>query len=96
MINVVKCLKSMVSRECVSDGDLRTHIRTVHEITQDFPCDQCSKVFKMDDVLGVRIKTVHLTSQELSCDKCNKPFGIGSDLSAHVKAVHRELILVLY
>ena len=80
----------------VTTGNLSTHIKTVHETSEDFSGDKCRKVFKIDGELRVHIKTVHMSSQEFSCDKCNKSFGIDNDLSAHVKAAYRKLILVLY
>ena len=46
----------------VFNSGLRTHIRTVHEITQEFPCDQCNKVFRFDGDLRVHISTVHMPS----------------------------------
>lgn len=65
-------------------GNLKRHMRNVHEGRKDFECPECGKKFKQLQSLKVHKKCVHLGLREFSCDICGKQCSTKSSLKSHI------------
>ena len=52
-------------------GDLKKHIKTVHEGHKDHKCGSCSKSYFQAGDLKIHIKTVHKGHKDHKCESCN-------------------------
>jgi len=69
-------------------GNLKRHMRNVHEGRKDFECSECGKKFKQLQSLKVHKKCVHLGLREFACDICGKQCSTKSSLKSHVLNNH--------
>jgi len=70
------------------NGNLKRHIKTVHENKADYPCEICGRHFKASQSLKIHIKTIHEGRRDFPCAHCGKELGTRSGLRIHVKHSH--------
>lgn len=66
---------------------LNLHIRTVHKVSNTFPCDQCDKTFIYPNLLAKHVKLDH-EGKGYICFPCNKIFRTSNYLNCHFTTVH--------
>ena len=70
-------------------GNLRTHVRTVHEKRKDHACPQCDAAFGQASHLSRHVRAVHEQRRDHACPQCDAAFGTAGDLRTHVRRVHK-------
>ena len=85
-IHCEKCDKPFSTK-----GNLKLHIKTVHDKVKCHTCDLCLRAFGLKGVLQRHVKTVHDKVKPHKCDLCLKAFGQKCDLQKHIKTVHEEV-----
>ena len=70
-------------------GDLKRHIKNVHEGLKNHVCDSCGKAFSEAGNLRKHIKGVHQGQKNHKCEYCEKSFFEYSNLKTHIKGVHK-------
>ena len=68
-------------------GDLKKHIRRVHENKRSSKCTICDKSFSQEGYLKTHIKAVH-EGEKNKCTNCDKVFSWGVSLKKHIKIAH--------
>lgn len=69
-------------------GDMRKHVRTVHERLRPYKCDQCSRSFGENGNLQKHKRSVHLKERPFHCSRCSSNFAFKDGLTRHIKLVH--------
>ena len=69
-------------------GDLKKHMKTIHEGQRNYKCESCGKSFTRSDHLKTHIKIVHEGERKYKCDSCEKYFTGSKYLKTHIKKVH--------
>jgi uncharacterized C2H2 Zn-finger protein len=78
-------------RRCVWDsGNLRKHVRGVHEQRKDHACPQCDAAFGEASKLRTHVRTVHEQRRDHACPHCDAAFGQAGHLRRHVRTVHKQ------
>ena len=67
-----------------------THIRSIHEKSQEFLCPQCEKPFNQKSNMIKHYKTIHLETVQIICQECGREFNQASALRRHIKIVHKK------
>ena len=67
-----------------------THIRSIHEKTQEYLCPQCDKSFNQKSNMIKHYKTIHLENVLIVCQECGREFNQASALRRHIKIVHKK------
>lgn len=63
---------------------LKEHVKRIHNSTNQFICEHCSKVFKRKHHFNQHLKT-HMNRRQLKCNYCDKIFNIKSSFNRHTK-----------
>ena len=71
-------------------GNLKAHIRSVHEKVKSFKCDQCSYETARKYYLDHHIKSVHEKVKQFKCDLCTFETAVKCNLKNHILAVHEK------
>ena len=71
-------------------GNLKTHVKTVHEKQKNYTCDRCDKSFTQNHSLQTHVKTVHEKQRNYNCDYCDKSFTQNITLQTHVERIHKN------
>lgn len=69
-------------------GDLRRHIKTVHEGKRQYACPKCPKTFAHSGHLNRHFSSAHLGIRKHKCTTCGDAFFQASHLKSHIKHVH--------
>ena len=67
--------------------NLKCHIESNHS-NSTYPCDQCSKVFKVKNYLQTHVRIVHENYRPHKCDLCEEKFLYERDLKRHKRCHH--------
>ena len=67
-------------------GNLKRHIRVVHQGDKRYNCDVCKKAFSNSNAVKEHM-TMH-TGERFKCEICDKSFTQKSSLLAHKRRVH--------
>ena len=98
-----KC--DLCEKHFCNKGDVKRHVKSVHEKKLDFKCDQCERAFSRSHVLKRHIELVHDPNKvpkvkkvinKLQCSVCDGEFKGRRPLKAHMKTEHPELLLKNY
>jgi hypothetical protein len=76
---------------CSAAGNLKRHIKMIHDKIKDYACDQCEYKCSIIGTLNRHIKMIHLRIQDHLCDQCEFKSSEASNLQTHVKAVHDKI-----
>ncbi|XP_054735702.1 zinc finger protein 99 [Anastrepha obliqua] len=74
---------------CNSSGNLRTHVRTVHERAKDYACRHCDRTFAKPDTRKYHEMT-HTGEKPNECPDCGKRFIQPAALRTHRKIHQRQ------
>ena len=76
---------------CGTAGDLRIHIKRVHDMIKDQECDQCD--YKSSTACDLRrhIKSVHDKIRDHECNQCEYKCSRAFHLKSHIKIVHLKI-----
>ena len=66
-------------------GNLKEHIKVIHEGQRDHKCYNCGNNFSRPENLKAHIKAVHEGIKNHKCDYCQKRFSKSGDLKKHIK-----------
>ena len=69
-------------------GNLKQHVKAVHEGLKDHVCNHCGKSFSRAEHLKRHVKAVHEGVKDHVCNHCETSFSRADKLKRHVKAVH--------
>ena len=72
-------------------GNLKKHIKAIHQLLKDFKCDSCDKSYsEARDLKRHKTKDkIHSASRkEFKCESCGKSFSKGGNLKKHVRKGH--------
>ena len=72
-------------------GNLKKHIKAVHDKIKDFDCKLCHAEFGRKSHLDRHIKTVHNKIKDFDCKLCDYKCGFKDALDRHIKTVHEGL-----
>ena len=90
----LKAERLYVCEQCYKNypkyGQLRYHVRRVHEGKNIFQCPSCVKAFKENKYLQYHIETVHKGIKPFLCHMCEKSYGNVSNLNHHIKYAHEK------
>ena len=73
------------------EGNLKVHIRTVHEGHKDHQCEFCNKSFSHAGDLKRHIHTIHEGHKDHKCEYCGKSFSRSDHLKKHIQTVHKDI-----
>ena len=73
-------------------GNLKIHIKTVHEGARDYKCDNCGKAFASNNGLNYHIHAAHNEEKNLKCETCGKFFSHINNLKRHITSVHKRSV----
>ncbi len=71
-------------------GDMRKHMRTVHERLRPYKCEICGRSFGENGNLQKHRRSVHLKERPFSCPRCAASFAFKDGLTRHIKLVHEN------
>ena len=74
-------------------GDLKMHIKAVHNKIKDEKCQLCDYSTPSKSDLQKHIRQVHLNKRAYSCIECTKTFTTQPNLIDHNRSVHRKDLL---
>ena len=66
-------------------GNLKQHVKAVHENIREHACNSCGKRFLQKNKLKRHTETVHEKIRVFKCDSCGKTFGMKGKLTSHLK-----------
>ena len=66
-----------------TQGDLKQHIKKIHQDISHFKCDSCEASFKDSTYLIKHVSAVHEGSKNLKCVICEKTFSWYLSLKLH-------------
>lgn len=69
-------------------GDLKRHVRTVHERERAHVCGDCGRSFGHSGHLNRHVASVHLNVRAHACGACGDRFFQASHLRSHIAHVH--------
>ena len=69
-------------------SNLKIHLTTVHENSDEFKCDICRRTFEHECSLHNHVKTTHGSMNAVGCKSCGKSFKLKSSLKRHVETLH--------
>ena len=69
-------------------GDLKKHIKTIHEGQRNYKCDSCGKTFTESGNMHKHIRTIHEGQRNYKCDSCGKLFNRTENLKKHIETIH--------
>ena len=69
-------------------GNMKRHIKAVHDKIKDIKCDKCDAVFFTKCHLKDHVKAVHDKTKDIKCNKCDFVCYSNGGLKLHTKAVH--------
>ena len=72
----------------IQSGDLKNHIKTIHEGQRNYKCDACGKYFTASGSRNAHIKIQHEGKSNHKCDSCGKSFNESGSLKTHIKTIH--------
>lgn len=72
-------------------GNLKQHIKAVHNKIKDFKCEECDFVCSINGSLKRHIKMVHLKIKDKKCEECDYTCSTNGSLKQHIKAVHTKI-----
>jgi hypothetical protein len=75
----------------VSNCNLQTHIKQVHDQIKDFECTKCEYKCSTNSHLQRHIKAVHDQIKNFECEKCEYKCSQNVDLQQHIKSVHDKI-----
>jgi len=85
-----KC--NMCDSRFFSDGELKTHIITVHEAEKKYyACSVCEASFARNGDLKRHIQSVHEKKKPHQCAICGGRFGEKRDMKRHILSVHEKV-----
>ena len=76
--NCPKCEKKFLD-----NGQLRTHMRNIHQETEPVNCLECNKVFRTAKRLSFHAKSMHGNLRKCKCNECGKMFNKEYELMIH-------------
>ena len=85
-----KCSYDGCDKEYKLKGNLKQHIKAVHDKIKDFECDKCEFKCSANSHLKTHIKMVHDKIKDIECDKCDYKCSSNSDLKKHIKTCTGE------
>ena len=70
--------KNLTCRICIKTfsrkGNLKNHVKAVHDETKEHQCESCKKTFSEKGNLERHIRIVHEKRKDFQCDSCDKRF----------------------
>ena len=87
--NRYKCDKC--EYKCCSNGNLKAHIKKIHDKIKDFKCDKCEYRCCTKGNLKAHIKQVHDKIKDVKCEKCEYKCATNGNLQQHIKIVHDKI-----
>ena len=77
----------------VNEGDVKNHVKAIHEGNPDFQCEICFTKFNRRDTLRLHKSNIHGigVSNKHICDKCDKSFTWSTDLRDHKLTKHKGI-----
>merc|ERR1712019_30007 len=66
---------------------MKRHIKSVHEKTEQFPCQLCGKIFTRSDILIKHVRVKH----KLKCSYCDTAFEEYGHWKSHMQTEHKEM-----
>jgi hypothetical protein len=73
------------------NGDLKQHIKSIHDKIKDNKCSKCDFCCSSAGSLRRHIKQVHDKIKNNKCSKCDFCFSNIGDLKQHIKRVHEKI-----
>jgi KRAB domain-containing zinc finger protein len=86
-----KCDFEECEYKCSSKGNLKRHIKIVHNKIKDFKCTLCEFKCSLNSHLKIHIKQVHDKIKDFECQECEFKFSTNSHLKQHIKQVHDKI-----
>jgi uncharacterized Zn-finger protein len=77
--------------KCTTKGNLKRHIKMVHDKIKDFECSLCDYKFSTKGNLKTHIKQVHDKIKDVQCSLCEYKFSTKGNLKTHIKQVHDKI-----
>jgi len=74
-----------------TNGNLKDHVKSVHNKIKDFECDLCNHKCSSNSNLKRHIKHVHDKIKDFECDLCNHKCSSYGNLQLHIKMVHLKI-----
>ena len=81
-----KC--SLCDAEYTFEGNLKKHIKSVHDENKPFKCVQCPSKFAMLSGLNRHFEAVHEKKRPFQCTHCERCFYEKNKLKKHMESVH--------
>jgi phage host-nuclease inhibitor protein Gam len=76
---------------CSANGDLKRHIKRIHNQIRDIKCNQCDHVCSENSNLKKHIKRVHDRIRDIKCNQCEFACSDNSSLKMHIKRIHNQI-----
>ena len=73
-----------------NNGNLKTHIKTIHAKIKNYECDKCNFTFSCNSHLKRHIKSIHLNIKDIKCVQCDFKCSENIGLKRHIKQVHQR------
>ena len=77
--------------KCATKGNLKQHIKQVHDKIKVFECDKCAYKCVQKDTLKRHIKNTHNKIKDVACNLCDYKCSQNYNLKIHNKAVHNKI-----
>ena len=79
------------NKEFNRNGNLKRHIKAIHDKIKDFECDKCNKSFSQNGHLQQHIKLIHDKIKDIHCNLCEYSCSANGTLQQHIKLVHDKI-----
>jgi hypothetical protein len=78
---------------CALSGNLKRHIKQIHDNIKDFECDfeDCKYTCSTNSILQQHIKRIHDKIKDYECNLCEYKCSTNGDLKRHIKQVHDKI-----